>query len=90
MPKASGALLQLFQKGVGDIPVVADDTGAMPYNMRQSALYWYIKRPDGFATTEDLNDSLPTGLNKGFGSRQTHEDLLAGSVTGICYGNRRV
>lgn len=50
----SAALIQLIAWGHCDSYLLASDAAAAPSNLRQSALYWWVNREDGFATPDDL------------------------------------
>lgn len=57
----TGGLAQLVAYGAGDIYLIAYEVGSdyRSANHRDSMMYWFVDRENGFPTEEDLSPSNP-------------------------------
>jgi hypothetical protein len=54
MSKGGGGLIQLVAYGAPDVYLTANTGNPYCYNNRDSIMYWFIHRADGFPTKYDL------------------------------------
>lgn len=54
MSKGGGGLIQLMAYGAPDVYLTANTGNPYCYNNRDSIMYWFIHRADGFPTKYDL------------------------------------